>query len=1131
MNNKYRRLQLSLSKFLQGGLAATLAVVLLAIPVASNAHEITTVVRGTVLTPDGAPAASVSVSVTDTRTGSVRRVTTGNNGGFNVRGLSAGGPYEIRVQSAQYQDALVTDVMTNLSAPSSFSITLGATTEEIEEIVTTARKVATADMAIGPGTSFNLDDIESVPSIARQIRDVIRADPRVSLGRADNGAGYGINCMGGNSRSNAFTIDGTLVNDGFGLNEGTGTSARFAFPVPYDAVASVSVEFAPLDVQYGQFKGCAINVVTKPGRNEFFGSAFYVMNDESLTGDKIDGRTVSSDPFEDLNYGFEFGGPIVKNKLFFYINYEETDEGGIQNSGPIGGGFANEGWLTLAEAETIGGILSSQYGREGLEIVRTLPQASERIFARLDWNINDQHRAEFTYTKLDELNLDPDDMGFDGFTFRDNFEFEGVDNETVSARLFSNWTDNFSTEFRYSSFDAIDIQGPAGGGEAQDPNPIPRISVEDGAGDPLLLSGPGFFRSANDLQYSVDQIKLAADWVVGDHTLTFGFEQESRDVFNLFIPNATGTIIFDSIADLQAGTAGFIWANGSYTQDPSDAAAEFERDINSFYVQDQWQVNGSLMVIAGVRFDQYDSSDDPIANPAFEARYGFTNSASFDGLDIVQPRIGLTWDMPSTSWGQTQLTAGFGVFSGQDPTVHFANSYQNFGGAIGDGNIFDAPCEFGVDNQVIDGNGNFTGVPACVWQAAADTANANNGSVAAVDPNFELPEDHRFHIGINHFMESDIEFLNDWNIRAEYIYTKHKNAVNWLDLTQANSGVLLPDGRPQQMGIDPLLPGCDATYNGIGQGWSGSEIFPGGACDDEGNENQDILMTNGVEGDTSVFSLILGKDFVISDKTSFDMSFGYAYTNSKTGNAVNSSTAWSNYEEVAVAIPGQVRLAPNLWANEHNITLRARLQHYFMDDNPTTFSFFFNRRSGRPFSYAYEDDTVEEYFGDSDDEARILVYVPTGPTDPLMDFSNLDQGEIDGLFAFLDASGLSKYAGGTAPRNAFNAPWSSDLDIRIKQSIPLGGDHRLDLFFDIENVLNLFSDSKNVRRYPHTDDVQEAARLFEISQGNSGDPTAPINNFNQFEITRWYAEGAGDWREDVDSSVWRLQLGVQYRFN
>ncbi|HSG97345.1 MAG TPA: TonB-dependent receptor, partial [Woeseiaceae bacterium] len=776
-----------------------------------------------------------------------------------------GGPYTIRVESARYQDALVTDVYTDLSAPASFSIALGGADEEIEEIVVLASQVQTVQMAVGPGSSFTLDDIESMPSIARQVRDVIRSDPRVSLGRADNGAGYGINCLGANSRSNAFTIDGAVANDGFGLNEGTGTSARFAFPVPYDSISSVSVEFAPLDVQYGQFKGCAINVVTKPGSNEFFGSAFYLYNDEGLTGDKLQGDPVSSDPFEDLNYGFDLGGPIIKDKLFFFLSYEETDEGGIQNTGPIGGGFANEDFLTVAEAEQIAAILNSQYERNVGDIVRTLPQTSERTFLRLDWNINDQHRAEFTYTKLEELNLDPDDLGFDGFTFRDNFEFEGIDQDIVSARLFSSWADNFSTEFRYSSFDVTDIQGPAGGGEAQDANPIPRIRVENGEGDALLLSGPGRFRSANALNYTIDQLKLSADYVVGDHTLTFGFEQESRDVFNLFIENATGTIVFDDIAALQAGTASQIDMFGSYTEDPSDAAALFKRDINTFYLQDEWQVSDSLMVIAGVRYDSYDSSDKPILNPVFEERYGFDNTQTFDGLELVQPRIGLTWDMPTSKWGQTQLTAGFGVFGGQDPTVHFANSYQNFGGAIGFARVRDngsdtAPCT-DADLQVIDEGNNFTGIPACLRQGAAAAARANTGPVAAVDPNFELPEDHRFHIGLKHFMESDIEFLDDWQIRLEYIHTKHKNATNWLDLRITESDITLPDGRPKMMEVDPLLEGCDATFNGIGRGFSGSEVVLGGACDDSGNPNQDILMTNGVEGETDVFSVILGKDF------------------------------------------------------------------------------------------------------------------------------------------------------------------------------------------------------------------------------------------------------------------------------
>jgi len=504
-------MQSSRLRLFQRGLLAAMAMMLFALPVASNAQDITTTVSGTVTTPDGGPAAGESITVTDTRTGTRRTATTNANGAFNVRGLGVGGPFTIRVDSSQYEDALVTDVYTELGAAVRFDIALSVLDAEIEEIIVTSKMVATAKLAVGPGSSFSLEQIESMPSIARQIRDVIRIDPRVSVARADNGAGSGINCLGGSSRSNAFTIDGTLAIDGFGLNEGTGTSARFAFPIPFDTVASTSVEFAPIDVQYSQFTGCAINVVTKPGSNEFHGSVFYLYNDEGMTGSKLalgptdsGSNIVITDPFEDKNYGFDFGGPIIKDKLFFFVAYEETDEAGIQNSGPINGGFANEDWLTVDDANEIADVLLNQYGRDVGPIVRTLPQTSERTFARLDWNINDSHRAEVTYTKLEELNLDPDDLGFGGFTFADNFEYEGIDQDTISARVFSSWTDNFSTEFRYSKVDVVDIQGPVGGGEAQDAVPIPRIEVEDGAGDTILTSGPGFFRSANDLQYDIE---------------------------------------------------------------------------------------------------------------------------------------------------------------------------------------------------------------------------------------------------------------------------------------------------------------------------------------------------------------------------------------------------------------------------------------------------------------------------------------------------------------------------------------------------------------------------------------------------------------------------------------------------
>lgn len=1122
MTSKYRLLRSAQTHFLSTGLTAIMAVALLAVSVVSNAQEITTAVRGTVLTPDGTPAAGETITVTDTRNGTRRTTTTNADGTFTVRGLGVGGPFTLRVDSTQYEPALVTDVYTNLSSVASFNIALTAADASIEEIVVMASQVATIELAVGPGSAFTLEDLESMPSISRQIRDVIRIDPRVSIARADGGAGSGINCLGGSSRSNAFTIDGAVANDGYGLNEGTGTSARFAFPVPFDTIASTSVEFAPLDVQYSQFTGCAINVVTKPGSNEFHGSAFYLFNDNDLTGDKLEGDTVISDPFEDKNFGANFSGPIIKDKLFFFVAYEETDDNSVQNTGPAGAGFANElDFITEAEANEIRDVLVNQYGRDPGSIVRTLPQTSERTFVRLDWNINDDHRAELSYTELEEFNLDPDDCcgSFNGFTFSDNFEIEGIEQETISLRLFSNWTDNFSTEFRYSKFDVLDIQGPLGGGEAQFEN-IARIVVEDGNGDPVLTSGPGFFRSANDLKYDIEQIKLAADWVIGDHTLTFGVEQESRDIFNLFIPNATGTIVFNDLAALQAGTANELSMDGSFTQDPLDAAAEFKRDVTSFYLQDEWRVNEALTVIAGLRFDEYSSSQSPIYNPVFEQRYGFSNTTSFDGLDLFQPRIGLTYELPSSNWGESQVTLGFGVFGGGDPTVHFSNSYQNFGGAIGSTRFRPGDAN-GVctdtDLQVTDGSGQFTGLPPCLPQTAANLANANEGGVAAVDPNFELPSNERWNIGFNHLFVTD-NFMDGWEVRADFIHTDHVNAVDWVDLRLTPNGVTFPDGRQQFFEVDPLQAGCNATFNGIRQGFSNAGTN-GEPCDDTGNPVQDVLMTNGVEGSTDSFAIQFAKDFDFSDRTSLNFNLGYAWLDAKVGNPVNSSTAGSSYEEVATRDLNNIKLGPALWANEHNIVLRATLRHEWADGWPFSVGMFFQRRSGRPFSYTYEDDTVEGLFGDSDDEERVLIYVPTGPTDPNMDFSQLDQGEINELFAFLQRSGLSKYAGGIAPKNGFNSSWSSDLDIRFQQDIPLPWrENNLQVFLDIENALNLFfGDTQNIKRYANTGDIQEGVRVLQLDRGNT----------DFYEVERVYFEGNN---RDVDDSIYRIQLGVRYSF-
>ncbi|MDH4019649.1 MAG: TonB-dependent receptor, partial [Xanthomonadales bacterium] len=609
-----------------------------------------------------------------------------------------------------------------------------------------------------------------------------------------------------------------------------------------------------------------------------------------------------------------------------------------------------------------------------------------------------------------------------------------------------------------------------------------------------------------------------------------GYELDRLDVFNLFAVNATGTFVFDSIDDLEAGHASSINGAGSYTGDINDAAASFKRNVNTIYLQDVWTISDRMVLTAGLRYDWYTSNDSPVENPIWMQRYGFENTTSFDGLDILQPRIGLTYDLPWNKMGEMQLRAGFGIFSGGDPTVHFANSFQNFGGAIGNGRSSRAPCTE-ADLDVLS-SGSFQGVPPCIINQQIAEANLNLGRATAVDPDFDLPQQNRFNIGFSLFTESTTSFFDGWDVNFDIIYSKAKNAANWLDLTltqrvdEDGNLVWLPDGRPQFFAVDPLLPGCDAVFIGPGKGFSNVT-----ADCNSGRDDQDILMTNGRNGSTTSVSLQGSKHWDIGQKSSFDLRLGYAYTNAKVGNPVNSSTDTSSFEEVAVAVINDVKIGPAVWANKHNIVLGATFKHFFWDDNATSIGIFFRTYSGNPFSYTYDNNTSTGVFGDSDNEERILFYVPTGEGDPLVDFSVLDaQGTTQDFFDWMDRKGLSKYAGEISPKNGFDEPWNTDLDLRISQEIPLPRyNHRLVFFFDIENLLNLFSDSSNLQKYYSKGDVQEGLPVLDAALSDDGSQFI-YSNFNP---------GGGNSSGtnynpvfyDVDDSVWRMQIGLRYEFN
>ena len=1085
-----------------------------------SAQEIRSSIQGKVLTPDGQPAVGVSATVTDTRDGRRRSVQADDRGIVNVRSVSIGGPFTVRISGEGYQDTVITDLYTNIAETSSFTVTLESADATIEEIVVTAAQIQTITTASGPAATFSLQDITDMPSTQRQIRDIIRIDPRVSIGATGSGSQSGaVSCLGGSSRTNSFTIDGVRATDAFGLNL-SGNLARFTFPIPFDTVAAAAVEFAPVSVEYGQFSGCNINVVTKSGGNDFHGSGFYLYNDDGLTGDEISGSKFSQGTFERKNYGAEFGGPIIRDKLFGYVSYEKFDTATVSSVGPADDtSFArNDTIFTTAEVNQIHDILSNQYGREAGTLVRNLPVTSERIFARFDWNINENHRLESSYTSLEETTTIRDDIGTGRgeFTFSDNFHLRGSDSETYAIRLYSDWTDRLSTEVRYSTQEVIDIQNPVGGGEAQDAIPIPRIAISDGNTAAVFggeffgqqfVSGPGTFRSANRLATTKDQFKIKADYQLGDHLITGGYEYETLDVFNLFIINATGTVFFDSIASLSAGQAYEIRSGVSFTQNPSDAAAAFTRDINSVFLQDTWDINDDIQLIYGLRYDWYTSDDTPLLNPNYVARYGMTNQVAFDGLDILQPRVGLNITLPE-KFGDTRLTLGYGQFSGNDPTVWFSNAFQNFGGALGVGSAsgFAGPTTCTAADLNVLSSGSFQGIPQCVLDAGQSQALNNAGAVNATDPNMKLPTSIRYNLGIEHNTSFEIDFLSDWNVRADFIYTDLKDQVDFLDLSLTPTGTA-PDGRPTYSSVDPLRANCNATFNGLRQGFSNvtAECFGG---------SQDVLLTNrpGNGGRTFTFSLQGSKEFEFGDGWRNSLGVGYSYNKSSIGNPGTSFTASENFRAVVASDINNVGVGPSLRNTPHNFVLRSTLSKAFYKDYVSTVTFFLQRRDGNPISVVFNGQPFAGDIGDSGGRARNLLYIPVDANDPLVNFGA--GFDTTAFFNWVDARNLKR--GAIQGKGKLDENWTTDLDIRIQQEVPFFGDVRAKVYFDIENVLNLIDDSRGAKRFINTTDIASAVGVV----------TAEIegNQYNYLEFTQ------PEKFFDTFDSLWRLQLGIRVEF-
>ncbi|MAX41339.1 MAG: TonB-dependent receptor [Alteromonadaceae bacterium] len=1033
---------------------------------AAMAQETSSGITGSVVGPQGAPAAGTVITVKHVPTGSVKTITVNADGQFSLSGLRVGGPYEITMDSDKFEDATITDVYLSLSEPLNLSKFQLASQSDVERIEVTASQIASIAFGQkGPSSNFSLEDLQNAPAINRDIKDLVRADPRVYI---DETFSDGIQCAGASPRFNSLTLDGMRLNDNFGLNSnGYPTES---IPFSYDAIEQVAVELAPFDVEYGGFTACNINAVTKSGSNEVHGSAFYDFTSDSLKGDSIEGNYIDNGNYTEKRYGFTVGLPLISDKLFLFGAYEKKEGVRLHE-------YAGLSRVTEADLAEIVRISKEVYGYDPGGFKGSSPIEDEKLLLKVDWNINEDHRAAFTYNWNDGYTISESDTGTSRLSFDGHFYERGAEIETITASLYSDWTPDFSTELRIGKTTLDNrqnsVDADTGFGEVQ-------IS----AGSTTVYLGPDDSRQANDLNWDNLTFKFAGTYLLGDHTITAGIEYEDLDVFNLFMQHRIGEYRFGSIANFEAGTPFSIdYNNAAGTNDPNDVAASFSFQTTTLYLQDDFYVNDDLTLLLGLRYDKWSSDDRPNYNSAFEEEYGFANTANLDGKDLWQPRVGFNYVLSD----DMELHGGFGLYSGGNPNVWVSNAYSNDGVTQVFADERDIPGWSSGSTSIFDldrvgGGAPIVAPPQALFDYVADYPTDGSARfVVAMDPDFEIPTEWKYALGLTYLAPGD------YLVQADILYTDKKDAATYIEPSRVEVGTG-PDGRP--------------VYEG---------------------SNNTFLLTNvkGDSGDATTLSLAVSKEYDFG----LDVSVAYAYNDSTDVNPMTSSVAGSNYANFATSDPNNPGAATSNYNIPHRFTLRVGYKHEFIDGYATRFNVFASANEGRGMSYTFGDvprldddgeieyvDVLDQFYGDDDTGGgRHLLYVPTVDDAKVVYADGFD---LEAFNAFIASEGLSR--GKIAGRNATNGDWWTKVDVRISQELPAFAEgHRASAFFVIENLGNLLNDDWGV-----------------LKQGNFVSESvvgASINDDGQYVYEEFFG---ADQRESYSTaaSLWEIRVGINYRF-
>ena len=1094
----------------------------------------TSSINGVVTDDKGAVLPGATVVAVHTPSGTRYGITTNTAGRYTFPAVRIGGPYRITVSFVGFQEQTREIGSADLGNPVQASFRLAEQGQALSEVVVTAGGLVDAERT-GASTNIKRESFERLPSLNRSFQDFSALTPQ---------AGPGFSFGGRSNLYNNFSIDGATSNNVFGLSATPGGQTN-AQPIGVDAIQEINVALAPYDVSQGSFTGAGVNAVTRSGTNEFQGSVYGFTKNQSLVNKKVEGVDSPVANFQYNNFGARVGGPLIKNKLFFFLNAEyekSTTPGVVYPATPIGTSAPGI-QQTAANLENLRNFLvTPDNGKSwtfdpGTYGQFDVPIQSVKFLAKIDWNISDQHKFTIRYNQLNSfrdqtisssgsLNGNTRSNSVNSLPFSKSWyrQFNNLSN--IIAELnstFANGKFANNLQFGYSAF--RDYRETGGGGAA--PN-FPTVDILGTNGSIVTTFGPDPFTPNNRLNQDVYQLNDKFDMFLGNHNLTLGTANEFYHFANVFTQQINGVYTFNSVdefianATSPATTNTPLQYNIQYSAVPGNPApaADWKAAQLGFYAQDAYTGIKNLRLTLGIRLDI----------PSFPNRESYTKNLYTDSLSFAgdekiylnqlpkstplwSPRIGFNWDIKGNK--SVQLRGGTGIFTGRIPFVWISNQLSNNGvffgsiaatrAGVGTSGTAQYPFSPNTTQYVPE----LTGRPGYPLGASF--------SINATTPNFKFPQVWRSSIAVDKTLPGG--FVGT----LEAIYTKDINAVLLRDANMSGPvGTLAGDGRP--------------LYGAA----SGDGSIPYTNPNDI-RINDRVIQALVLDNTNKGYALSLTAQI---QKTSgrLNGSLAYTYTDSKDISSQQGSTASGIYTGNAIVTNPNL---PNLsYANNwfpHRVVGYVSYRLNYLQRLASTFSFIYEGRAGGNFSYVYNGNP------NSDGTARIsgndLIYVPRNQNEILLTTTNAadtrtPQQIWDQLNNYIQQdSYLSKHRGQYAERNGALLPWYHSLNFRFLQdfSIKAGGKRNtLQFSYEVINVLNLLNSNwgllKSAARTnllnfvgyetPHTATSPTTGRPVYAFATNT-DGSALSNSYvNNVQING-----------PTLNSRWQMQLGLRYIFN